>query len=190
MNLSTKYAVPPHLALLYDFVNSLDERSYVENGGRLQGGDEFATTPNFARWLDSHGFQSDNFETDRQRAIMLRDAMRMFLRVPPEQRRGSEVAYALQEELNEIPLIIQINDGQFDLIPWRDNLLLGTAVAQLHRLGIMGELGRLKMCSSEECNWIFFDRSKPGTRTWCSADGCGNRHKTRAYRARKKTGGT
>ncbi|WP_419723185.1 CGNR zinc finger domain-containing protein [Sphingobium aromaticiconvertens] len=38
------------------------------------------------------------------------------------------------------------------------------------------------------CRWIFLDRSKPGSRRWCSSTGCGNRQKTRASRARRSRG--
>ena len=38
MKLSEEYDVPSELALLYDFVNSLDERRYVERGVAHTGG--------------------------------------------------------------------------------------------------------------------------------------------------------
>ena len=44
---------------------------------------------------------------------------------------------------------------------------------------------RLKICASDECEWAYFDRSKNRSRSWCEY-GCGNRIKTRAYRARQK----
>jgi predicted RNA-binding Zn ribbon-like protein len=59
-------------------------------------------------------------------------------------------------------------------------------LAEFLALSASGRLGRLKMCSSKECNWIFFDRSKPGNRRWCSSLLCGNRQKTRDYRKRQK----
>ena len=37
---------------------------------------------------------------------------------------------------------------------------------------------------------MFYDRSKPTTRRWCSSLLCGNRQKTRAYRARQREQGT
>ena len=43
MRLSEKYAVPAELALLYDFVNTLDQRRYVENGVAHAGVDEIET---------------------------------------------------------------------------------------------------------------------------------------------------
>jgi predicted RNA-binding Zn ribbon-like protein len=47
-------------------------------------------------------------------------------------------------------------------------------------------LQRCKMCPADGCGWLFLDRSKNGSRRWCSMDGCGARMKMRAayYRSR------
>ena len=63
---------------------------------------------------------------------------------------------------------------------------LARVLVELHGLEDADRLDRLKMCASEECHWIFYDRSKPGNRRWCSSALCGNRDKTRNYRARKQ----
>ena len=44
---------------------------------------------------------------------------------------------------------------------------------------------RLKICSADECRWAYFDTTKNQSRAWCEW-GCGNKAKTRNYRARKK----
>jgi predicted RNA-binding Zn ribbon-like protein len=44
---------------------------------------------------------------------------------------------------------------------------------------------RLRECASETCAWIFVDRSKNGSRRWCSMSDCGNRAKVRAFRERQ-----
>jgi predicted RNA-binding Zn ribbon-like protein len=46
---------------------------------------------------------------------------------------------------------------------------------------------RLKLCRSEACQWAFYDASKNRSRAWCSMEVCGNRQKTRSYRARHRT---
>jgi predicted RNA-binding Zn ribbon-like protein len=48
-----------------------------------------------------------------------------------------------------------------------------------------GPLGRLKVCA--ECRWLFLDRSRNGSRLWCSMNECGGRSKMRRYRARRAT---
>jgi predicted RNA-binding Zn ribbon-like protein len=50
-----------------------------------------------------------------------------------------------------------------------------------------GELDRIRECGAEDCNWLFLDRSRGGTRRWCSMSSCGNRAKARRhYRRRRK----
>jgi predicted RNA-binding Zn ribbon-like protein len=61
---------------------------------------------------------------------------------------------------------------------------VGKIVAELFRLFELGDLERLKTCASDDCRWIFFDRSKPANRRWCSSTRCGNRAKVMRYRAK------
>jgi predicted RNA-binding Zn ribbon-like protein len=44
-------------------------------------------------------------------------------------------------------------------------------------------LARVKRCAN--CNWLFVDRSRNGSRRWCSMDECGVHTKMRRYRARR-----
>jgi predicted RNA-binding Zn ribbon-like protein len=48
-----------------------------------------------------------------------------------------------------------------------------------------GSWARLKACRSQLCKWLFYDRSRNRSAVWCSMAVCGNRTKTRAYRARR-----
>lgn len=50
-----------------------------------------------------------------------------------------------------------------------------------------GRWPRLKVCAESTCQWAFIDSSKNRSRSWCSMRVCGNRTKTRAYRARRQT---
>ena len=45
---------------------------------------------------------------------------------------------------------------------------------------------RVKECASETCVWLFVDRTKNHGRRWCEMAGCGNLHKVRRHRRRKK----
>ncbi len=49
---------------------------------------------------------------------------------------------------------------------------------------------RLKICAEDTCQWAFLDSSKNRSKHWCSMQECGNRAKTRAYRARRAAGHT
>jgi len=191
MRLSRRYPVPADLALLYEFVNSLDERRSVceRNGGAPQ--DEIGTVDLLERWMRLRGLLGESVKLDTKchnKALELRRALRAFLRVEPSDRRGTS---ALVSDVNaasaDFPLTVEVSaKGVSHLrpVPGVRAGGLGAIVAELHHASETGKLDRLKMCSAEECAWAFYDRSKPSTRRWCSSTTCGNRDKTRAYRLR------
>jgi predicted RNA-binding Zn ribbon-like protein len=47
--------------------------------------------------------------------------------------------------------------------------------------------GRLRQCGNHPCGWLFIDRSRNGTRRWCSAQECGNTSRVRRFRARRSS---
>ena len=70
--------------------------------------------------------------------------------------------------------------------PMRRLGLLAAAVIDAHAAGTWP---RLKVCVEDTCQWAFIDSSKNRSRSWCSMRICGNRTKTRAYRARNRAAG-
>jgi predicted RNA-binding Zn ribbon-like protein len=42
-------------------------------------------------------------------------------------------------------------------------------------------LGRVRRCANDQCQWVFLDESKAGTRRWCSMSACGNRAKAHRH---------
>ena len=50
-----------------------------------------------------------------------------------------------------------------------------------------GTWQRLKVCSADDCQWAFYDRSPTRSGCWCSMQICGSRAKSRAYRQRYAT---
>jgi predicted RNA-binding Zn ribbon-like protein len=44
------------------------------------------------------------------------------------------------------------------------------------------DLARIRSCANPDCRVLFIDRSRPGTRRWCSMQTCGNRAKKARYR--------
>jgi predicted RNA-binding Zn ribbon-like protein len=43
------------------------------------------------------------------------------------------------------------------------------------------ELPRVRKCASDDCTWLFVDRSKNLSRRWCEMGSCGNRAKSRRH---------
>jgi predicted RNA-binding Zn ribbon-like protein len=44
---------------------------------------------------------------------------------------------------------------------------------------------RLRQCQDGECGWLFLDRTKNGSRVWCSSADCGNRTRARRHYERR-----
>jgi predicted RNA-binding Zn ribbon-like protein len=191
MRLSYKYSVPTELALLYEFANSIDLRRFMEQGAAHAGRDELATARQLKDWMQARGLlkrgEGINAE-DHSRALALRQAVRSFLQVSPEDRLGkSSVAERLTDASRDFPLVLTVSRVlAVSLQPASGAGGLGRILAELLLLAATDRLDRLKVCASDECQWVFFDRSKPGNRRWCSSALCGNRHKTRTYRRRHR----
>lgn len=191
MRYSEKYGVPPELALLYDFVNSLDRRRYVENGVAHLGGDEIETPRLLEVWMRERGLlrRGEHVDAgDHRAALELRATLRDFLRDPPKDRPlAKEAARRLTAASRKFPLMLAVSDGgAVELAPVPGSSALGRVLGQMIGLAEAGQLPRLKTCASDECHWIFFDLTKPANRHWCSSSICGNRQKTRAYRERQR----
>lgn len=187
MWLSQKHAVPEELALLYDFVNTLDCRRYVERGVAHTGGDEFETRSQMEAWMRRRRLLQPGKRIDAhdyRRALNLRDALRNFLQLPAgDRRKDLDAARRLTVAAKDFPLALVVtNKGAVTLQAASGSSALGCVVAEMYGLAKTDRLARLKTCASEECRWIFFDRSKPANRHWCASNLCGNRQKTRTYR--------
>jgi predicted RNA-binding Zn ribbon-like protein len=193
MSLSEKFPVPREIALLYDFANSIDLRRYVERGVTHAPGDELATMGQLDAWLRARGLLNKGAgldAEDHRNALELREALRSFLQLAPADRAESVgAAQRLNVAAAHFPLTLEVSaTGGTGLRPARDHPSsgLGNVLAELHRLSETSRLNRLKLCDSDECRWLFYDRSKPGNRRWCSSALCGNRQKTRTYRRRRR----
>lgn len=169
--------------LLTDFVNTLDVDSST---------DGIATPAGLAGWLAERGLVPgpvDAGDDDVRAAVTLREGLReaMAAHHGPE---GADFPDDLEDVLAVLPLRVALTGPGPELVPLDPP---GTATAGLARIAaaIMdsvaaGTWPRLKVCQEDTCRWAFLDTSKNRSRAWCSMRVCGNRTKTRAYRARQK----
>lgn len=192
MRLSEKFPVPDDVALLYDFVNSIDLRQYVERGVAHEPHNELSTPAQLQKWLQERSLLKRGAkvsQAEHREALELRDALRVFLSATPAER--ASVAGPIEALAARFPLgVTASRDRGLDLRPIarRATSGLGNVLVVLVRLSDSGRLARVKTCDSNECRWIFYDRSKPSNRRWCSSDRCGNREKTQTYRDRLRLG--
>ncbi len=148
--------------LLVDFLNTLD----VEDDF-----DALATDKAWADWLAAHDLPLPAIQARRHRsqARVLRDELRA-------------VAAGEEHEPLQFPLTLTLS-GREPRLGGTD--ALQAVLGAVARLGVLEELGRVKICPADDCRWAFYDTSRNGSRQWCSMAVCGNRAKARAHRARQ-----
>jgi predicted RNA-binding Zn ribbon-like protein len=189
MRLSDRYAIPGGFAALYDFVNSLDLRRFREQGAQHTPLDALASRAEAQAWMRAHDLLVPRHvlsENEYRRALALRQALRAFIEAAPAKRKNRDIGERLETAATAFPLLLTTAQHGLALSPKGANRL-GRVLAELNHLVETAQLDRLKMCDSPECRWIFFDRSKPANRRWCSSERCGNRQKIRAYRERHRS---
>ncbi|MDN3356474.1 CGNR zinc finger domain-containing protein [Actinomadura sp. DC4] len=162
--------------LLCDFVNTYDLQCDI---------DEFGAPSDLGGWLSEHGLAAPGAraeEADLGTAVALREGLRAAM-------LGHQETAARRPDLDALlaalPLRMSL-DGPA-LVPLHGGVrgaLARVAVAVMTSAAD-GTWPRLKVCRATSCRWAFLDTSKNRSRTWCSMRMCGNRTKTRAYRARR-----
>ncbi|WP_232327322.1 CGNR zinc finger domain-containing protein [Herbidospora yilanensis] len=164
--------------LLRDFVNTYDVETDTDD----------LTSPQALRdWLEAHGLES---AADLALAKELREGLRAGLR-----HNHDAVAYPapepLETALTALPLRVTLDGGTPRLAPadGADQRGLAQLAAMIAAAHADGTWPRLKVCVESTCQAAFIDASKNRSRAWCSMRVCGNRTKTRTYRARRQAEG-
>jgi predicted RNA-binding Zn ribbon-like protein len=154
-----------------DLVNTI----YGQVGGPVEhdvlAGPEDLTT--FARRVGVGGEEADHRAW--RAAVALRSALDPVLRGGDDVRPVEEAAQAA------------IRAGR--LVPGEGWTWTGP-MAPVHRLAVAAvellsaDLSRLRCCDG--CCWLYLDRSRNGTRRWCSMADCGTEAKKRRYVQRRR----
>jgi predicted RNA-binding Zn ribbon-like protein len=178
---SKQSLVEPEADLLVSFVNT---RDVEEDTDAIAGPAELrdwieARTGEYLPEIDSH---------DLGRVLALRESLRALLRANNGGEAGAGELAPLREAAERSryrPAFsaageLTLEPARADLTGFEARLLLAVERLQSH-----GAWPRLKACPDETCQWAFYDATRNRSRTWCSMEECGNREKTRRYRARK-----
>jgi predicted RNA-binding Zn ribbon-like protein len=185
-----KFKVPDTLTNLYEFANSIDLRRFTHHRVQHEPGDELTGPRDLEAWLSERRLLKQGVKVTPElfkAALTIRSAIRAYLACDPGERRtGKDVIRSLNAATRPFPLVAEAGRDGITLRPAHDDASAGLAwiVAELQNGAADGTLDRLKMCAADECQRVFFDRSKPGSRRWCVSTLCGNRIKTRTYRER------
>ncbi|TMD27898.1 MAG: hypothetical protein E6I92_04765 [Chloroflexi bacterium] len=162
------------LGLIQAFVNTVD----------LMPGHEELTDPNTLQaWLVAKGLMDSSQrvdESDLKHAIALREAMRGVIGGNSGLKVYPVDLATLNQAATQSGLRMRFGSG-------------GRPRLEPEAAGALGALGRLspewdrlKLCDSDSCRWVFYDRSKNHSSRWCTMASCGNREKARRFRAKAK----
>jgi len=168
------------LQLIEEFLNTVDERTFVRNGERHVAGERLTSPQALADWLAAHDLAVTAMPpsaADLAATIDLRTALRRSLTGETD----AETALA-RYPLRLVPdasagLRLTTASGR----PWLD-AIVETVAENTAR----DEWKRIKLCAATDCRWAFHDTSRNGRGRWCDMEVCGNRHKTRTYRERRR----
>ena len=168
--------------LVIDFVNTYDVESDT---------DSIPSPAALASWLGGReliGPGEVACEADLATAVDLREGLRAALRHNHDRHRDED-RRGLPRVFAALPLRVALTADGPMLEPVVTGVPGGLAriVAAVMSTHANGMWPRLKVCTESTCQWAFVDSSKNRSRSWCSMRVCGNRTKTRAYRARRQT---
>lgn len=178
-----------------DFVNSL-EFDYRRGGAEEDHLAEPSWLPNFlARW-DLAGAPAPT-AAEQERLVALRALLRRLVdRLAAEQPVPADDIAELNGFLADAPLTRRLEraDGGFALRQEplaRDwNWVLAEIAASFAEILTRHDLRRLRVCENAECRWAFYDASRSRTKRWCDDASCGNLHKVRRFRERRRAAKT
>jgi predicted RNA-binding Zn ribbon-like protein len=128
-----------------------------------------------------------------EQAIDLREAIyRVFSAVATNEAVSDRDLLVLNETLAEAPPRLRLV-RESKIYAWRVarpepsiSMLLAPILWSAADLLTRTEHNRIRRCANEKCQWLFFDRSKSGTRRWCDMNSCGNRAKSHRHYLKSK----
>lgn len=183
--------VPDEVRLVNEFLNTLDLQTFGEHAGKPDEEREGLRSPErLEAWLVGRGLLGRGEsvgELDLDLAVKVRDALRSAAAANSGPAR--EQSDAAGVSFDELPLVLRIGRASRPELVSREggvNGALGRILADVAVASSKGMWARMKICAAEDCRWAYYDHSKSRTGRWCAMETCGNRHKTRRYRRKKR----
>ncbi len=168
-------------------------QAYVNTVDFQDGPEEFSDPNQLQAWLVARGLMESGLTADAsdlKHAVAVREAIRGIIG-----SNSGGVVYPLDvATLNEAATASGLHarfgsDGKARLEPEHSGVAgaMGRIVAAVFAAMADDDWGRLKLCDSQTCRWVFYDQSRNHSSRWCTMASCGNRQKARRFRARSKT---
>jgi predicted RNA-binding Zn ribbon-like protein len=165
-----------------------DVAAFVNTADLEAGEDEWSSPAALGAWLGGRGLAepaATPTAADLERAVQVREALRALAGVNNSGPLPADAIGVLDSVCARVPLTLRFGrDGAPSLEPGATGVdaALARILAAVYTSMADGSWRRLKACAKHSCRWIFLDRSKNGSRTWCSMKVCGNRVKAERFR--------
>jgi predicted RNA-binding Zn ribbon-like protein len=167
-------------------------QAYVNTVDLEDGREEFADPNALTGWLVARGLMEPRHPAepaDLKHAIAVREAIRGIIGA----NSGASVYPVDIATLNEAAVASRLrirfgSDGRARLEPEVGGVVgaMGRIVGSVFTAMTEPEWKCLKLCDSQTCRWVFYDRSRNHSSRWCSMAACGNRSKAKRFRQRDK----
>jgi predicted RNA-binding Zn ribbon-like protein len=153
--------------------------------------DRFADLSNVERWLLAAGVSAGPAVVTRRLRDDLVATRAIAYGVLAPLAVGDRPDPAAIDMLHDlIAGVVRVASVELSPFRWRADDPGDTVRLAVWRLFEDEDLGRLRQCGDDGCGWLFLDRSKNGSRRWCSSADCGNRARARRHYQRARDGTT
>lgn len=174
---------PGALKLVQALVNTINLEAGEDKGGNPRS---------LRQWLLERGLigEGDSVsQVDVRLVAQVREALRALALANHEGVSDERAVKTLNRLAEGLRLSLRFEGGGRarlePMLPGVDGAV-ARILAIVYAAMVDGTWPRLKACRSDTCRWVFYDRSKNHSSSWCSMSICGNREKARIYRLRRK----
>jgi predicted RNA-binding Zn ribbon-like protein len=156
-------------------------------GASRSGGDELTTLEQLDALLVGYTGRKDRDQAEldavRETRELLRDIWVL------DRDDAVDAVNRMLREARAVPHLVRHDDYDWHIhatepdAPLAERIRVEAAMAFIDVIR-MGETGRLRVCGADDCDGLFLDLSRNGSKRFCSVR-CGNRVNMTAFRARK-----
>lgn len=171
---------PEPLDLLRLFVNTLDYPA---------GPDQLGTLEAASQWCRRHGLPLLSNQADVERLRAFREVLRDLLSAHNGAADEAAAWKSLRPFLDSARFRLAVHQGHAPALEAAGSGVEGaiaTMLAIVYEAIADGTWSRLRACRKHTCRFAYYDRSKNGSRAWCSMALCGNQEKASRRRSRER----
>lgn len=171
---------PGPLDVMRHLVNTLDYPS---------GPDQLGSLEQASQWCGRHGLPPPSNQRELERFQSFREAVRRLMAANNGAEDAADAWDGMRPYLESARFALTLRQPQVpSLEPKGDGVerTIAILLAVLYDAVATGTWPRLRACRKGSCRFAYYDRSKNGSRAWCSMAVCGNREKAQRRRTRER----